>query len=189
MTIEIIHDQSPQKYGIRQGSNSWPLDLQSDLLPTVLRGPVSAYMDYISWLDQIHRNSGPEVIKLFPCSTQLSKIIILLIHVKMPTIVDILTFISMINTTYERLKAINFFICRYFSFYEQLKFHAHLIEHKKTFYNLGTRFAGMLKQTCRWVISPSLSLSWDCRFSRRLDAPLCLSASYKLCLLPPADCR
>ena len=37
---------------------------------------------------------------------------------------DILTLISMINTTSERLKARNFFICRYFSVYEQLKFRA-----------------------------------------------------------------
>ena len=65
---------------------------------------------------------GPEVIKLFPCSTQLSTKLILLINIKMPTIVGILTFISMINTTSERLKALNFFICRYISFYEQLKF-------------------------------------------------------------------
>ena len=34
----------------------------------------------------------------------------------LPTIVGILTFISMINTTSERLKARNFFIPRYFSF-------------------------------------------------------------------------
>ena len=66
--------------------------------------------------------TGPEVIKLFPCSTQLSTKFILLINVKMPTIVGILTFISMINTTSERLKARNFFICRYFSVYEPLKF-------------------------------------------------------------------
>ena len=38
--------------------------------------------------------SGPEVIKLFPCSTQLSMKFFLLINVKMPTIVGILTFIS-----------------------------------------------------------------------------------------------
>ena len=38
---------------------------------------------------------GPEVIKLFPCSTQLSTKFILLINVKMATIVGILTFISM----------------------------------------------------------------------------------------------
>ena len=63
---------------------------------------------------------GPEVIKLFSYSTQLSMKFILLINVKMPTIVDILTFISMINITSERLKASNFFICRYFSFYELL---------------------------------------------------------------------
>ena len=44
--------------------------------------------------------TGSEVIKLiFSYSTQLSKNFILLINVKMPTIVGILTFISMINTT------------------------------------------------------------------------------------------
>ena len=69
---------------------------------------------------------GPEIIKLFPSSTQLSTKFILLINVKMPTIVGILTFISMISTTSERLNAINFFICRYFSFHKQLKFRAQL---------------------------------------------------------------
>ena len=64
----------------------------------------------------------PRGYKLFSCSTQLSAKFILLINVKMPTTVGILTFISMINTTSERLKARYFFICRYFSFYEQLKF-------------------------------------------------------------------
>ena len=53
---------------------------------------------------------GPEVIKLFPCSTQLSMKFFLLINVKKPTVVDILTFISMINTTSKRLTARNFFI-------------------------------------------------------------------------------
>ena len=75
------------------------------------------------------RPSGPEVIKLFSCSTQLSTKFILLINVKMSTIVGILTFISMINTTSERLKGVkarNFFICRYSSFNEQLKFRAQL---------------------------------------------------------------
>ena len=51
---------------------------------------------------------------------------ILLINVKMPTIVGILTFISMINTTSERLKARNFFICSNLSVSEQLKFRAQL---------------------------------------------------------------
>ena len=62
------------------------------------------------------------------CSTQLSTKFILLINVKMPTIiiVGILTFISKINTTSERLKERYFFICRYFSFYEQVEFRAQL---------------------------------------------------------------
>ena len=45
-------------------------------------------------------------------------------HVKMPTIVDILTFISNINKKSGKLKARNVFICRYFSFWEQLKLYA-----------------------------------------------------------------
>ena len=40
---------------------------------------------------------GPEGIKLFSCSAQLRLKFILLINVKMPTIVGILTFISRIN--------------------------------------------------------------------------------------------
>ena len=49
-------------------------------------------------------NPGPEVIKLFSCSTQLSMKFIMVINVKMPTIVGILIFKSMINTP-EFLKA------------------------------------------------------------------------------------
>ena len=48
---------------------------------------------------------GSKVIKLFSYTTQLSTKFILLINVKLPTIVGILTFISMINTTSERLEA------------------------------------------------------------------------------------
>ena len=68
----------------------------------------------------------PEVIK-FLCSTQ-QKNFNLLINVRMPTIVGILTFISMIpvNTTFECLKARNVLNFQHFSFYEQLKFHAQL---------------------------------------------------------------
>ena len=48
MTVELFHDQSPRKYGTGPGSNSRPLDLQSDThlspdtLPTALCGPVHA---------------------------------------------------------------------------------------------------------------------------------------------------
>ena len=69
---------------------------------------------------------GSEVIKLFSCSTRLSTKFILLINVKMPTVVGILTFISINNTSFERLKGRNIFNFLYFSFYEQLKFHAQL---------------------------------------------------------------
>ena len=48
--------------------------------------------------------TGHDDIKICPCSTDLSTKFILLINVKMPTIVGILTFISMINTKSERLK-------------------------------------------------------------------------------------
>ena len=70
---------------------------------------------------------GPEVIKLFSCSTQLSMKIFLLINVKMPTIVGILTFMSRKNSILglsESLK--KSLISRYFYTYEHLKFHAQL---------------------------------------------------------------
>ena len=44
------------------------------------------------------RPPGPEVIKLFSCSTQLSMKFFLLINVKMPTNVGILTFMSRKNS-------------------------------------------------------------------------------------------
>ena len=69
---------------------------------------------------------GPEVIKLFSCSAQLRLKFILLINVKMPTIVGILTFMSRINYRHwQSLSEIstNF---GYFSIYEKFKFHAQL---------------------------------------------------------------
>ena len=56
------------------------------------------------------QKTGPEVITLFPCSSQLNTNFIQPINVKMPTIVGILTFISMINTSYESLKAQNTYL-------------------------------------------------------------------------------
>ena len=69
---------------------------------------------------------GPEVIKHFSCSTQLSITFIMLINVKMPTKVGILTFLRMINKTSESLKARKVFNFQHFSFYEQLKVRAQL---------------------------------------------------------------
>ena len=73
-------------------------------------------------LNVLNYEHRPRGYKKHSCSTQLSTKFILLINVKMPTIVGILTFITMINATSDRLKARNFFIYLYFSFYEQLKF-------------------------------------------------------------------
>ena len=62
--------------------------------------------------------SGPEIIKLFSCSTQLIIKFIMLINVKMPTIIYL--FISMINTTSQ------VFVFQHFRCYDHLKFHAQL---------------------------------------------------------------
>ena len=76
---------------------------------------------------QYSRNTpGPDVKKLFSCSTQLILKFILLIKVKMPTTVGILTFISMIYDMPCLYKPEISIYLGYFSIYEQLKFHAQL---------------------------------------------------------------
>ena len=67
----------------------------------------------------------PRLSNFFLYSTQFSTKFIPHINVRMPTIVGIFTFKSMINTS-ERLRARHSFHCRYFSFYEKLKFRAQL---------------------------------------------------------------
>ena len=49
----------------------------------------------------VQRGQATRLLNIFVCSTQLSTKIIMLKNVKMLTIVDILTFISMINITSE----------------------------------------------------------------------------------------
>ena len=56
-----------------------------------------------------------ETLKM-SCSTQLSMKIVMLINVKMPTVVGILTCISRINTTTESLKARKVFSFQHYSF-------------------------------------------------------------------------
>ena len=85
----------------------------------------------------IMARTGPEFIQLFPCSIQLSTKFILLINVKIPTIVSILTFISMINTKSERPTANIFFICRYFKFLSSWNFVLCWVEHEKSFITSG----------------------------------------------------
>ena len=81
---------------------------------------------------------------------------IMLINVKMSTIVDILMYISMINTISESLKARKVFIFQHFSVYEQLKFYALLSKACKKFYILGA-WSQILK-TGLLVKRPMLSL-------------------------------
>ena len=64
----------------------------------------------------------------------------MLIKVKMPTIVGILTFISMINTTSERLKARNFFYLLVFKFLRAVEISCSVDLSMKKFYNLGAWF-------------------------------------------------
>ena len=64
--------------------------------------------------------------KTFSCSTQLNMKFIMIINVKMPTIVGILIFMHMINTTSEHLKARKVFLFKHFKFYEHFEFHAQL---------------------------------------------------------------
>ena len=78
----------------------------------------------------------PEVLKLFSHLTQLSTKFILFINVKMPTLVGILTFISMINATSEILEARHFFICRYFTFLCAVEILCSVELSIKKFYNL-----------------------------------------------------
>ena len=69
---------------------------------------------------------GPEVIKKILCSTQLNMKFFLLIHVKMPTIVGILTFMNMKNSIpslSEPEKRLNILV---FYTFEHLEFHAQL---------------------------------------------------------------
>ena len=67
---------------------------------------------------------GPEIIKLFSCSPQLSIKYFLLINVKMSTIVGILTFMSGKNSILGLSEPKKCRISRYLYTYELLKFHA-----------------------------------------------------------------
>ena len=63
-----------------------------------LRICVQAVYAYVANPAELTTSTGPEVIKLFSCSTQLSMKFFLFINVKMPTIVGILTFMNRKNS-------------------------------------------------------------------------------------------
>ena len=73
-----------------------------------------------------HLYTGPKVRKHFSCSTQLRLKFILLINVKMPTIVGILTFMSRINYQILSFEPEFSTIFDYYSIYQHCKFHAQL---------------------------------------------------------------
>ena len=82
---------------------------------------------------------GPEVIKLLPCSTQLSMEFYLLINSKLliSTVIFLLSLAEYeIFSAYEYENAN---ISWHFHIYQQRKFHAQLSWARKKFYNLGTR--------------------------------------------------
>ena len=80
---------------------------------------------------------GPEVIKLFSCSTQPRMKFFLLINVKMPTIFGILTFMNRKNSLLHLSEPEKSWISWYSYTLEHLKFHAQLRWAWKKFYNLG----------------------------------------------------
>ena len=65
-----------------------------------------------------------KILQLFHVQLNQACEFIMLIIVRMPTIVGIFTFTSIIKTTSECYKARKVFIFRHFSFVERLKFHA-----------------------------------------------------------------
>ena len=87
---------------------------------------MTKYSNYNVWREHSGRVQDSEVIKLFSCSAQLRLKFILLINVKMPTIVGILTFISRINYRLWSSKPEISIYFGYFSIYEHFKFQAQL---------------------------------------------------------------
>ena len=79
------------------------------------------FVNYILCFCDLH-TPVLKVIKLFSCSAQLRLKFILLINVKMPTIVGILTFISRINYRHLSSKPSTSIYLGYFGIYEQFKF-------------------------------------------------------------------
>ena len=114
----------------RWGSNPQPLGIEPSTLPLSHCTP--------------HR---PNVIKLCSCSTQLSTKFIMLINVKMPTIIVLLTFISMINTKSESLKDR---IIKFLSILFLMSSWTFIFSSawKKSFFNLSSR-AGINKTLVR----------------------------------------
>ena len=86
---------------------------------------------------------GPEVIKLFSCSTQLIMKFFLLINVKMPTTVGILTFMIGKNSILGLTEPYKAKFLDFFYTYEHFKFQAQLSF--KSFITSGPGKGGVIK--------------------------------------------
>ena len=78
------------------------------------------------WVCALSEDSGPEVIKLFSCSTQLNMKFSLLINIKMPTIVGIFIFISREKNHAQLYLARKSLQLLVIGIYKQDNFHAQL---------------------------------------------------------------
>ena len=117
------------------GTTLIPYRCRSDVAPTLNASHGwDTFVTPSLWVIVFQRTlwPGPEVIKLFSCSTQLSTELILLINIKMPTIVGIFTFISIIITTSKRLKARNSLCVDILVFINSWNFVLSSVEHEKS---------------------------------------------------------
>ena len=96
---------------MRDGLNAVPttaaekIDCGRFLTPQEQHQVIIGQFNTETYISNLPTEPGLEVIyKKKSSSTQLSQKSIMLTHVKMPTMVGILTFISIIKTTYESLK-------------------------------------------------------------------------------------
>ena len=85
------------------------------------------YWDIQVFVKKSRSRPGFEVIKLFSCSNQMSKSFFLLINVKMPTTVGILTFMSGKNSILDLFEPKGAEFLDTFYTFEHLKFHTRLI--------------------------------------------------------------
>ena len=118
--------------------------------------------------------SGPEVIKLFSCSTQLSMKFFPLINVKMPTILGISTFMSRKNSIHglsvsEKAEFLDiFYTC------EHLKFQLSELSMEKSFITSGPGLRVVYEASVDNSIIIAVSV-------KTLKAMKCFRISYCVC--------
>ena len=130
--------------------------MYASFLTMIQEKKVISYSRVSSFLPQPQRMADLEVIKLF--HAQLSMNFIMLINVKMPTFVGILTFISRVNTTSECITIGQIFIFKYLSFCEQLNFDDKLGLACKKFIISRIGWKTLKLQYCLYQLFPRMGL-------------------------------